>query len=457
MREKFIMRKVISVMLFTAVLCGCNGIENGSPIRPLAQDCVIVERSKNVKNPLYTPSIFKGDNDRLISAFEYGHFEVKGIKEKTANAHIVTSDDGGKTWTLRAKEFMTHGRIFKAGKSFYYLGHRGNLRIMKSDDNGETWSKAVDLTSKNEGKWHQSACNVWYKGDYIYLVMEVDMLPQKKLRAWNVSKLAPVVMRAKVSDDLTKRESWTFSNRVSMASLLEDYEKDELPQLNFFGVPFYKQTYGEGGMLRVNSPTSKVKRFYSPMGILETNIVQIKDKNHIWYDSTEKTFHLLMRANTGGTGYGALLKAVEKDDGSIQVGFEYVPSGKKILFLPIPGGQMRFHIEYDEKTKLYWLLGTQATDSMVKPNAISDDLEHLGNNERQRMVLHFSKNLVDWCFAGVVAKVEHPKAARHYASMAIDGDDLVILSRSGDENAKSAHDGNLITFHRVKNFRDLVY
>ena len=41
--------------------------------------------------------------------------------------------------------------------------------------------------------------------------------------------------------------------------------------------------------------------------------------------------------------------------------------------------------------------------------------------------------------------------------MDIDGDDLVILSRSGDERAKSAHDGNLITFHRVKNFRDLVY
>ena len=41
--------------------------------------------------------------------------------------------------------------------------------------------------------------------------------------------------------------------------------------------------------------------------------------------------------------------------------------------------------------------------------------------------------------------------------MDIDGDDLVILSRSGDARAKSAHDGNLITFHRVRNFRELVY
>lgn len=32
-----------------------------------------------------------------------------------------------------------------------------------------------------------------------------------------------------------------------------------------------------------------------------------------------------------------------------------------------------------------------------------------------------------------------------------------VLSRSGDERAQSAHDGNLITFHRVQDFRGLVY
>jgi hypothetical protein len=41
--------------------------------------------------------------------------------------------------------------------------------------------------------------------------------------------------------------------------------------------------------------------------------------------------------------------------------------------------------------------------------------------------------------------------------MIIDGDDLVVLSRSGDERAKTPHDGNLITFHRARDFRKLVY
>jgi hypothetical protein len=43
--------------------------------------------------------------------------------------------------------------------------------------------------------------------------------------------------------------------------------------------------------------------------------------------------------------------------------------------------------------------------------------------------------MVDWCFAGLVAAGPLEQASQHYASMAVDGDDLVILSRSGDEQA----------------------
>jgi hypothetical protein len=111
----------------------------------------------------------------------------------------------------------------------------------------------------------------------------------------------------------------------------------------------------------------------------------------------------------------------------------------------------------DAPTRLYWLLGSQATDSVRRADRLPAERFDLPNNERHRLVLHFSTNLVDWCFAGLVAKTDSPREARHYASMDIDGEDLVILSRSGDARAKSAHDGNLITFHRVKSFRSLVY
>ena len=65
--------------------------------------------------------------------------------------------------------------------------------------------------------------------------------------------------------------------------------------------------------------------------------------------------------------------------------------------------------------------------------------------------------MIDWHIAGVVAQGENPKEARHYASMVFHKEDLLVLSRSADQRAKNAHDGNLITFHTVKGFRDLVY
>jgi hypothetical protein len=41
--------------------------------------------------------------------------------------------------------------------------------------------------------------------------------------------------------------------------------------------------------------------------------------------------------------------------------------------------------------------------------------------------------------------------------MVIDGRHLQVLSRSGDERAHDAHNGNLITLHTIEDFRDLVY
>ena len=152
-----------------------------------------------------------------------------------------------------------------------------------------------------------------------------------------------------------------------------------------------------------------------------------------------------------------LAKAVEDESGKITVGLEQSPAGEDMIFIPCPGGQMKFHILFDEVTQLFWLLSTQSTDSMVRPETLPPDRFNLPNNERRRLQLHFSKNCIDWCFAGLVAVGDSEKQSRHYASMAIDGDDLRILSRSGDGRAKSAHNGNLITFHTVKKFRDLVY
>lgn len=428
-----------------AVTLLLSGTLAAAPIRPLANDFVAVGESPDAKNiPLYTPSILALPDGRLVAAYERGGTRPK----EAAYAFVLTSDDHGRTWTQRGAHRMTHARLFAAGKSLYYLGHRGDLQVARSDDRGETWTTQVALTKGQS--WHQSACNVWHARGHVYLVMEHRVGSENK--AWAVGSLAPVLMRAKEDADLTQRESWTFASELVFSDLIAGYKQNE-PALEFFGVPFFKQGYPDRHVVA----TEPKRRTNSPMGWLETNVVQITDPDHLWYDPSGHTFHLFMRAHTAGTGYAALAKVIEQPDGSMRTQLESAPSGKKMLFLPMPGGQMRFHISYDAKTKLYWLLGSQATDSMTRPDRLPAERYDLPNNERHRLVLHFSKNMVDWCFAGVVAITGSPKEARHYASMDIDGDDLVILSRSGDARAKSAHDGNLITFHRVKNFRELVY
>ena len=417
----------------------------GAPVRPLASDFVVVGESPNPATiPLYNPTILALPNGRLVAGFFLSRKYDKSIEDY--GMHFLTSDDRGLTWQHRANAKIGQARLIIANKILYALaGAGGTLVIIRSSDNGDTWSAPVVLAKI--GGWHQSATNFIRAKGNIYLAIERRI--GSEINAWTPGELSPILMRAKETDDLTKASSWTFSSELPFKELIPGYRSNNL-EMDYFGVPFFPS----------NFPTSYQtarRRTCAPIGWLEANVAQITDTDHYWHDPAGKTFHILMRAHTGGTGYGALAKVVEHDDGTMTTMLETAPSGKKILFLPLPGGQMRFHITYDEKTKLYWLLGSQATDSMTRSEKLPANRYNLPNNERHRLVLHFSKNLVDWCFAGLVATGDSPGQARHYASMDIDGDDLVILSRSGDARAKNAHDGNIITFHRVKNFRNLVY
>ncbi|MBL9124083.1 MAG: hypothetical protein JNG90_10660 [Planctomycetaceae bacterium] len=423
-------------------------------IHPLADDFVVVYESPDPgKVFCYTPGLCRLASGRLVATLDLGGPGVAALPGLKADVctekgswqgKILTSDDGGKSWQLRGEFAGAHARPLVAGKSVYVLGHTTDLFILRSDDDGQTWAPQVPLSAGQ--KWHQSAANVHYANDCVYLVMErrtSDTIP-----GWYVGDLAPVLMRARTDADLTQRQNWTFASELTFQDALPHAGGE--PQLDYTGIPFYAAPYPDGSL---PAPGRKV----APMGWLEANVVQFVDPNHVWHDPRGKTFHLWMRAHTGGTGYAAVAKVLEHDDGSMTTRLEKVPSGKTLLFTPCPGGHLRFHVVYDEPTRLYWLLSSQPTDSMTRVDRLGKERFSLPNNERHRLQLHFSRNMVDWCFAGLVATGKTPRQARHYASMIVAGDDLLILSRSGDERAKSAHDGNIITFHRVQKFRDLVY
>ena len=273
-------------------------------------------------------------------------------------------------------------------------------------------------------------------------MMEQIMAPIE--RGFPVHVFAPVVLSARLDDDLADPKAWTYSNTLSFQDVLQQEGEP-----NLIGVPFYSPG-------RYKHPTTY--RGMSPIGWGETNLVQIVDPEHIWHDPNGRTFHLLARANTGRTNLACLAKAVESPDSSqITVSLQQAPSGEPMLYIPFPGGQVSFHIAYDQTTRLYWMISSQATDSMKRVELLKPKRYNMPNQERHRLALQFSKNCIDWCFAGLVAAVDNVGQSRHGGNMIIDGDDLHILMRTADADAKNAHNSNLITFHTVKHFRELVY
>jgi hypothetical protein len=380
-----------------------------------------------------SPGLCVCPNGRLIAtAGIRGKLEEKSDGHQDTAFHdgyVYISDDKGQTWTQTCKYNYRHARPFVVGNRVYVLGHEGDLKIMTSDDWGQTWSEPVDLTHGES--WHQAPCNVWYANGCVYLVMEKHM---HDIYLWSPSVLAPITMRAQLDTDLMDVNNWTFAQAQAFRDMVD------VNKIQYAGMPNLAEPARDA---KTFEPKSELN---GPMGWLETNVVQVMNEKHWWYDPTGKTFHLFMRYHWGGTGYAAMLKVIEDapGQGAMTTVFEKYPSGAQVMFLPNPVGHLKFHLLYDEQTKLYWILGSQARDQVMA-------------YDRNRLALYFSSNLINWCFAGIVAIGEKHNISRSYAAMVIDGEDLHVLSRSGSANAKSAHDGDQITFHTVPHFRNLVY
>jgi len=405
---------------------------------PLAADYVTLWQAVDpVKQIGYCPALARLPSGRLVAVLLV--FDQRDEAEHEWLVKAYTSDDGGATWTHRKDLPMVDGFPFVAGSSVYIIGGRDDLQIARSDDAGETWTDLIPLQT---GKlWYSFPGSTVTTRGRIYMIRECRTEPIR--HGFPVWILAPVLMSASVEDDLTRPESWTYSNVLAFGDVLKQYGRP-----NLIGVPFY-----EPG----RHSTEGVHRSMAKIGWGEANLVQIADPDHIWHDPSGRTFHMFLRCNTGRSNLAAMAKAVEEEDGSLHVDLQKAPSGQPILYVPFPGAHIGFIIVHDAETGLHWLLSSQATDSMRRIDRLHPKHYGMPANERRRIALYFSKNCMDWCFAGIVAANDEVHGSHYHGGAVIDGDDLVILMRTADENAVNAHNSNLITFHRIERFRELAY
>lgn len=114
--------------------------------------------------------------------------------------------------------------------------------------------------------------------------------------------------------------------------------------------------------------------------------------------------------------------------------------------IEMPTNHSKFTIRYDEVSQKYYAIVSEKYGD-CKPGA------------RNLLSLVVSDDLEKWEVASRLIDYRHMDAKAvgfQYVDFFFDGSDILYLSRTALNGANNFHDSNQITFHRIKDFRNLV-
>lgn len=247
-----------------------------------------------------------------------------------------------------------------------------------SDDEGKTWSPRVELL-RGPQRWMTSH--------------QLGMAVRDNRLYWATSEqmISLLVLSCDLDKGVLNPHAWRSSKPV----------KPHLPQELYAGA---------------DDGTSK-------MFCLEGNVLEVEGR-----------LRVVARANIRGTANLAALFDIEDAGGDLVVSFNQ--------YYPLPGGQCKFYIVFDDATGLYWM----ASNVTACPQK---------GNDRRNLLLWYSLDSLSWFPAGWIAQAQQLSESFMYPSMVIDGEDLLILSRTSIGSG-SFHDADALTFHTVQNFRQLA-
>jgi hypothetical protein len=376
---------------------------NGRWAEPLAQDYQALAESPDPQNVFMgSPSILKLSHGRLLASFE--QFKRGGADGTTPQCRIVSSDDGGRTWTHRGSNIIMWGTLFEVGGCAYLIGNHVRTRdilIARSRDQGVSWSEPLLVI---QGAYVGGSTSVAQRGNFIYRAFE-ESRPRNQ---WPC-----LVVAGDTARDLLDPAAWRKSNSV-------DYP----------GTP----------------PSLSGRRFpedypnHIPAdGWLEANVIEVSGR-----------LRVMSRVRMDGEATAGMTAVCNLEDDGRQLNLRF---GQ---FYPMPGGQCKFHILQDPVTGYYWTTVTVPTDTMQDPKPMWEK-GFFGSpgNERRVLMLMYSLDALNWLMAGCVAMSRSPLESFSYASQTIAGQDLLVLARTS-RGGKNQHDTNMITLHRVRDFRSLA-
>lgn len=374
----------------------CNGSS-----RPLAQDYTVAAKLDAKESESYLFFISTGfamlPNGHMVAGAPVFRRYVEGRKHEGHGVALSISKDKGQTWSpicFYPSSTPLEIALFVHENTLYML------ITPHTKDGGRIWVMASD----DEGRTWSERVEV-LRGPFEWLAShQLAMTIQEGNLYWAVSeqnrRLA--VVSCKLEDGLLNPRAWRISNIVDMS----------IPQeINPGLFPGPAMKCLEGNVISVNGRIRVIAR-------------AVIDKQ--------------------GTANMAAVYDLNVEDERLELNFTQ--------FYPVPGAQCKVYIVYDELSRLYWMASNLPANSQKWI-----DTPHNGvpGNDRRFLMLSYSCDALNWFPAGCIAAAEKLTQSFHYASMVVDGDDLAIISRtsltSGDE-----HDSELLTFHRVREFRSLA-
>lgn len=345
-----------------------------------------------------SPSIVALSNGVLIASHDF--FGGPGAKPNgQATSRVYKSIDEGTSWKIIAGlDGQSGSTLFVHNGVLYIMGMGSgrNIVIRKSVDQGDNWTtgllRKARHYSPNSGYQSAPTPVAEYNGR-IWKVMEDWGGPEKTFAV----RFRTFMMSAPVNSDLLDSASWVMSNPMG-----------------------YDSTYLDGDF----------------GGWLEGNVVVAPDGQML----DIARVHTLNKTNEKA----ALIHI--SNDGT-KASFD--PSTG---FVNMPGGAKKFTIRFDSVTNKYWTL----SNYVPAPYTGITNLSRVRNT----MALCSSTDLHTWKVVKII--LQNDDIYYHgyqYPDWQFQGDDIIAVSRTSHTDAKgegadSFHNANLLTFHRIKKFRD---
>ena len=172
---------------------------------------------------------------------------------------------------------------------------------------------------------------------------------------------------------------------------------------------------------------------------IEGNIINVRGE-----------LRVLLRTIIDGHTTGGMASVCSLEDDGERMDYRFVQ------FYPMPGAQCKFHIVYDDISDLFWTTVCLPTDTWQPREPLrAHGFASPPGNERRILMLMYSLDALNWFQAGCVAMSSSIFEAFSYASQLIRGDELLVISRTS-QGGYNQHDTNLVTLHRIANFRQLA-